>query len=76
MESENRKGSEKQFLGNKREALQLRDNFNFRRILSGKVFGLYEQISSDFINLLSFDWEDEKLLKAKINLCKIIFLTK
>ena len=71
MESENIIGSETKLLGNKREANNLKDNLIFRRFLSGKVFGSYEQISTDYINLFSFDWDDERLLKAKLSICKI-----
>jgi len=73
MESENKLTSDNKFLGNKRELYNLRDNLNFRRYLTGKINGNYEEISTDFINIFSFDWEDEKLLKAKLSLCKISF---
>jgi len=74
MESENKIGSETKFLGNKREYSNLKDNLIFRRILTGKLFGTYEQFSTDFSNLFSFNWEEERLSKAKINLCKIFLL--
>lgn len=70
MESENKIASETKLLGSKRDSNNLRDNLIFRRFLTGKVYGTYEQFSTDFINLFAFDWEDEKLLKAKLNLCK------
>ena len=49
----------------------LKENILFRRILSGNISGKYEEISFDFMNLFSFDWEDERILKTKINLRKI-----
>jgi len=73
MESENKTNSENKFLGNKRELNYLKDNLIFRRVLTGKIDGTYEEISTDFINIFSFDWEDEKLLKSKLSLCKILF---
>ena len=63
MESENNIGSETKLLGNKREANNLKDNLIFRRFLSGRVFGSYEQISTDYINLFSFDWDDDPNLQ-------------
>ena len=72
MESENKTASETKLLGNKRDTNNLKDNFIFRRFLTGKVCGTYEQFSTDFINLFSFDWDDEKLSKAKLNICKRI----
>jgi len=75
MESEYKIASETKLIGNKRDSNNLKDNLIFRRFLTGKVCGNYEQFSTDFINLFSFDWDDEKLLKAKLNLCKI-FLFK
>lgn len=55
-----------------RQIQQLKENILFRRVLSGNISGKYEEISSDFIKLFCFDWEDERILKAKINLCKIL----
>jgi hypothetical protein len=74
MESENKIASESKLLGSKRDTFSLKDNLIFRRFLTGKVCGTYELFSSDFLNIFSFDWEDEKLSKAKMNLCKIFLL--
>jgi len=52
----------------------LKENILFRRVLSGNISGKYEEISTDFMKLFSFDWEDERISKAKINLRKINFL--
>jgi hypothetical protein len=51
----------------------LKENVLFRRVLSGNISGKYEEISTDFMKLFSFDWEDERIFKAKINLRKIFF---
>ena len=71
MDSEIKLNSDIKFLGNKREASYLKDNFLFRRFFTGKILGKYEKISNDYYNLFSFNWEDEKISKAKINPRKI-----
>jgi hypothetical protein len=60
------------FLGVKRNSSSLSDNFIFRRILTGKTGGQYEKVSNDYYNMLSFDWEDEKLSKFKTHPSKKI----
>ena len=52
----------------------LKENILFRRVLSGNISGKYEEISTDFMKLFSFDWEDERIFKSKINLRKFFFL--
>jgi hypothetical protein len=54
-----------------RQIQSLKENILFRRVLSGNISGKYEEISSDFLKLFSFDWEDERITKAKINLRKL-----
>ena len=73
MESEIKPNPDFKFIGNKREASYLKDNFLFRRILSVKVLGKYEEISNYYFNLLSFNWEEDKICKNKLNPRKYLF---
>jgi hypothetical protein len=54
-----------------RQIQSLKENILFRRVLGGNISGKYEEISSDFLKLFSFDWEDERITKTKINLRKL-----
>jgi hypothetical protein len=67
---------EDKLLGNKRESKPLRENYLFRRILTGKVEGKYENLSNTFYNMMAFDWDEEKISKLRSNISKFIFLFK
>ena len=73
MESENTLEVDANTLELRKQIQQLKENILFRRVLSGNISGKYEEISTDFLKLFSFDWEDERISKAKINLRKIKF---
>ena len=57
---------------NKKESKSIRDNYIFRRILTGKVNGNYETTSNTYYNMFAFNWDDEKLIKTRSHPCKII----
>jgi len=60
------------FLGHKRELKpSLKDNYLFRRIINGKIEGNYEAMANIYYNLMSFDWDEEKLNKIRTSIRKI-----
>ena len=73
MESEKGLEVETNIIDLGKQIQHLKENVLFRRVLSGNISGKYEEISTDFMKLFSFDWEDERIFKAKINLRKILF---
>ncbi len=50
------------FMRKKRQN-DLSSNFLFRKFLTGKIYGEYENLSNKFSSLFSFDWDDEKIVK-------------
>jgi hypothetical protein len=64
--------SSDRFLGIKRESRSLKDNYIFRRILTGRVNGKYEAASNSYYNMFAFNWDDEKLVKTRSHPCKHI----
>lgn len=62
-------GSEQEkLLGVKRSSRSLRDNYLFRRLLSGKLLGKYEKLADSYFHMMSFNWEEERLVKMKSNM--------
>lgn len=57
-------------LGNKRECRALRDNYIFRRVMTGKVSGKYEKLANIYYCMMDIDWEYEKIGKYKTNISK------
>ncbi len=63
------------FTGRKRNSKNVKDNYLFRRVLNGKTLGRYEEMANSYYNMMSFNWEDERLLKNRATICKINKLT-
>ena len=61
---------EDKFLGNKRDIRPLRENFLYRRLLTGRFSGKYETLSNTFFNMMAFNWEEEKIAKLRSNISK------
>ena len=51
----------------KRDSKIISSNFIFRRAFNALTEGTYEEFSTIYQNMLSFDWEDERLSKIKAN---------
>jgi hypothetical protein len=58
------------FLGLKREGPSLKENYLFRRLITGNVSGRYEKLADTFFNMMAFDWEEEKIAKLRSNVSK------
>jgi hypothetical protein len=52
-------------IGVKRDSKIISNNFIFRRVQSTIPEGTYEEYSNLYQNMLSFDWDDERLQKIK-----------
>ncbi len=65
---------EDKFLGSKRDVKALRENFLYRRLLTGKFSGKYENLSNIFYNMMAFNWEDEKIVKLRSNISKHLLI--
>jgi hypothetical protein len=61
---------DEKLLGNKREIRAMKENYIFRRILTGKISGKYEEIANTFYHMLAFDWDDERFTKQKTMMSK------
>ena len=48
---------------NRKRQNDLSSNFLFRKFLSGKMTGEYENTSNRYSNLFSFDWDDERIVR-------------
>jgi len=57
--------------GRKKISKNVKDNYLFRRVLNGKTLGRYEEMANTYYNMMSFNWEDERLLKNRASICKI-----
>lgn len=62
--------SETSLLKRKRKT-SLLENYLFRRVFTGKIDGRYEEIANIYYNLMSFNWDDERLGKYRNSMCKI-----
>jgi len=67
MTNNEKQASECKNIGVKRDSKIISNNFIFRRVLNAITEGTYEEFSSIYQNMLSFDWEDERLQKLKAN---------
>jgi hypothetical protein len=56
----------------RRDSRSLRDNYIFRRILTGKVNGKYEATANNYYNMFAFNWDEEKLIRTRSHPCKFI----
>ncbi len=61
-EEERTSDSDERMLNRKRQN-DLSGNFLFRKYLSGKISGEYENTSNRYSTLFGFDWDDEKIVK-------------
>ena len=57
--------SDEEFLRKKRNIRALKENFIFRRCLTGKIYGKYENCANNYNNMMAFNWDDEKLLRNR-----------
>jgi hypothetical protein len=58
------------FLGLKRENPPLKENYLFRRLTTGNVSGRYEKLADTYLNMMAFDWEEEKIAKLRSSASK------
>ncbi len=59
--------SSPKLLGEKRVTRSTSDNYLFRRILTGKIEGKYETTANSYYNMFSFNWDDDKNIRARQN---------
>ena len=61
--------NDENYLKRKRQAEDLSNNFIFRPILKGVIDNEYGENAHIYKNIFSFDWQDPKITKNKLNLC-------
>jgi hypothetical protein len=66
--------SDEEFLHRKRNIRNLKENYLFRRVLSGKIDGRYESTANTYYNMMAFDWDDEKLARNRTSISKIRYI--
>lgn len=62
-----KQANESKTLGLRRDSKIISNNFLFRRALNNQIEGQYEEYSNLYKNMLSFEWNDERLQKIKAN---------
>jgi hypothetical protein len=65
------RSKDSKFLGLKRESQPVKDNYLFRRLTTGNVSGRYEKLADTYLNMMAFDWEEEKIAKLRTNPSKM-----
>ncbi len=65
-------GNKNNKLGKKRNRDGPKQNFLIRQFIKRKLHGEYHKIVNIFTKIFAFDWDDEKIVKHKINQSKIL----